>query len=59
MIEMLLYGSLLILPTVIVFSLLKAVEIIVNKDVTRNWKIYALISGICLTITCIAVAYFK
>ena len=59
MIEMLLYGSLLILPTVIVFSLLKAVEIIVNKDVTHNWKIYGLISGICLTITCIAVAYFK
>lgn len=56
--DMLLYAFLFLLPTAMVFTLLKAVEIIANKDSGRKWKIYAFISGICLTLTCLAVAYF-
>ena len=56
--DMLLYAFLFLLPTAMVFTLLKAVEIIANKDSGRKWKIYAFISGVCLTLTCLAVAYF-
>lgn len=56
--DMLLYAFLLLSPTVAAFTILKAVEIIVNKDERYNWKIYAFVSGVCLTLAYLAVAYF-
>lgn len=59
MIEMILLFSIYVLPTITVFSLLKAIKNIVEKNETVSWIIFAVIASICLTITCIAVAYFK
>ncbi len=56
--ELVLYFSIFILPTVAIFTLLKSIKIIVEKDASANWYKYAFISGICLTISFLAVAMF-
>ena len=56
--ETLLYLFLLVLPTVTVFTLLKAIKIIVIKDDKAKFNIYAIIASVSCTLVCLAVAYF-
>ena len=50
-----LYLFLWVLPTVTVFSLLKA---IISKDDKSKFNTYAVVASVSLTALCIAVAYF-